>query len=362
MTTEQRVLAALRCERPDRVPVFLYLNPYVESWHTRDPSYKAVLDACKEYADIIYDWGCPSGFFHSTAALKTETRDLPDGRKEHIRHTPAGPISMVTRANWRGAGTVKRWVTTPEDAERLLSIPYEPSRPSLSEFFETKERLEGKCVAQVTFPDPICVAEYVDEAVLAVWTLEHRDLIRRMLDAVVERLLDALKYCLESGVGPIYYFNGPEFALPPLMSPRDFEEFVVQYDTRLFELVHSYPDRYVIVHSHGRVGRFLERFAAMGMDGLNVLEPPPIGDTVLSDAKKRIGGRVCLIGNIQYDDLARGSEEKVERLVADAMAQGAPGGGFILSPCASPYERPLPEKAARNFIHYLRMGREYGRY
>ena len=39
MNTEQRVLTALRREQPDRVPVFVYLNPYVEAWYTREPSY-----------------------------------------------------------------------------------------------------------------------------------------------------------------------------------------------------------------------------------------------------------------------------------------------------------------------------------
>jgi len=362
MTTEQRVLTALQRKRPDRVPVFIYLNPYVESWHTEDPSYADLLEACKEHADVIYNWGFPSGFFHTAAEMETESRQLDGGKTEHIRHTPAGPISSITKPDWRGAGTIKRWITTPEDAERLLSIPYVPQRPDLEPFFETRERLRDQCVAQATFADPICMAGMIDETALAIWTIEHRDLLRRLLDAALERILDEVRYCLENGVGPIYYFNGPEYALPPLMSPTGFEEFVVEYDRKLVELVHSHPDNYVIIHSHGRVSQFLERFAAIGMDGLNVLEPPPIGDTVLSDAKERIGDRVCLIGNIQYDDIARGSEGEIEQLVIEAIRQGAPNGGFILSPCASPYERPLPAKASRNSIHYLRMGRKHGAY
>jgi uroporphyrinogen-III decarboxylase len=92
------------------------------------------------------------------------------------------------------------------------------------------------------------------------------------------------------------------------------------------------------------------------------LEPPPLGDVVLSEAKRRIGDRVCLIGNIQYEDLASASVRQVEELVRDAIAQGAPGGGFVLSLCAAPYEVPLPAKTARNMIAMLRFGREYGEY
>jgi len=363
MSVEQRVLTALQCRQPDRVPVFLYLNPYLDSeWYSRDPSYYEVLQACERYADVIYDWGFPSGLFHTAAPLDEETRQLAGDTTEYVVHTPAGSISSRSKVNWCGGGTVKRWISEPKDVERLLSIPYEPPCPDLKSILQARKAMPDKWVVQLTFEDPMCCVGLIDEMTLALWTIERRDLLRALLDVAFERIQTELRYCLDRGAGPVYYFNGPEYALPPLMSPRDFEEFVVEYDKRLVDLVHSYAGNYVIMHSHGKVGKFLERFASIGIDGLNVLEPPPIGDTVLSDAKRRIGDRVCLIGNIQYDDLARGAEEEVERLVVDAIEEGAEGGGFILSPCASPYERPLPQKAARNMIRYLEVARRIGSY
>jgi hypothetical protein len=71
---------------------------------------------------------------------------------------------------------------------------------------------------------------------------------------------------------------------------------------------------------------------------------------------------MCLIGNIQYEDLAAASLDEVEGLVREAIAQGAPGGGFILSLCAAPYEVPLPAKTARNMIAMLRFASELGEY
>lgn len=354
MTTPERVLTALRHEIPDRVPVFLYLNPFQEdTWYRRDPSYAEVLEACAQYGDAIYDWYFPSGFFHTAAPLERETRELPGGDVEHRIHTPRGPLTCITRPDWRGAGVVKRWVTTPADAECLLSIPYVPARPDLSAILAA--RRDARWVAQATFEDPICCAGLIDEMALSIWTLEERPLLLRLLDTAAARIRDELAYCLAAGVGPLYYFNGPEYALPPLMAPADFQEFVVAYDTPLIAQVHAVPDCFTIVHSHGKVNAFLEQFAGMGTDGLNVLEPPPIGDTVLADAKRRIGDRVCLIGNIQYDDLARGSAEDIDAMVQAAITDGAPGGGFILSPCASPYESPLPAPTARNLIRYLQV-------
>jgi len=363
MDTEARVITALGGRQPDRVPVFLYLNPYTENWEAADPSYSTVMDACREYADVICDWYCPSGFCCSAAPLESQTIPQADGTTRHLLQTPRGPISRVTTPDWRGAGLVKNWIVTEEDALRVLSIPSLTPRPDLGPFRETRQRLRGKAIAQITLNDPICwLGGITQPETLAIWTLENRPLIRRFLDVTFERTLALLEHCLREDAGPLLYFNGPEYALPPLMSPADFEEFVVEYDRRLVELIHSWPGKYVIVHSHGRVNRFLERFAALGMDGLNVLEPPPLGDVELADAKRRIGKRVCLIGNIQYDDLARSSREQVRQLVRQTLAAGAPGGGFILSPCASPYEHPLPPKAAGNFIEYLRAAHDYGRY
>ncbi|MDD5705275.1 MAG: uroporphyrinogen decarboxylase family protein [Kiritimatiellae bacterium] len=360
MTTEQRVLAALRCEQPDRVPVFVYVDPCRPDAY--DPSYQDVLAAAKRHADIIHDWSFPSTFHHSAVRLKEETRPLANGDIERVLHTPAGPLTSVSRGDWRGGGTIKRWITEPEDVERFLSIPYEPVRPDLSAFLQARERGRDLWVCQVTMEDPMCMAGHIAEESLAIWTLEQRDLVRTMLAALQGRILGELEYCLKNGVGPLYYFNGPEYALPPLMSPGDFQEFVVQYDRHLIDLVHSYPGNYTIVHSHGKVSHFLESFADIGTDGLNVLEPPPCGDVNLADAKRRIGDRVCLIGNLQYDDLVRGSEAEVERWVATAIEQGASGGGFILSPCAYPYERALSAKASRNIVSYLKAGHAFGKY
>jgi uroporphyrinogen-III decarboxylase len=130
----------------------------------------------------------------------------------------------------------------------------------------------------------------------------------------------------------------------------------------LIKLVHQFEGMVTIIHSHGRVNRFLEQFAAIGTDGLNVLEPPPLGDVILAEAKRRVGDRMCLIGNIQYDDLARRTPDEMEHLVQETIRQGAPGGGFILSPCASPYELKLSQCTSENFIRYLQAAHRWGKY
>ena len=368
MNSEQRLIATLKGEQTDRVPILAWLNPLAPRWATGirpgvDPDeagYRDVLDACLEYADLIQDWYFPGGFFNTAWDVEQRSERLGPERIRHTIRTRKGELTSVVQDR-PGGGFEKHWVTCVEDAERVLSIPYVPSRPSLAEFLETRERLRGRSTGQVTVGDPVCSLSVINPQLRSLWTRTERDLLVEMMDISFERIMAQLDYLLENDVGPIYYINGPEYAIPPLMSPADFEEFVVRYDREMVAKIHE-NGKLTHIHCHGRVNRFLERFVEIGTDSLNPLEPPPLGDVVLSDAKRRVGERMCLIGNIQYEDLAAGSLEQVEDMVRDSIAQGAQGGGFILSLCASPYEVPLPVKTARNMIAMLRLAREYGEY
>jgi uroporphyrinogen-III decarboxylase len=372
MTSEERLLTALRRGRPDRVPVSVWLNPYVTKWATGideavDPDaagYREVLEAARDCADAEYDWAFPTGLFHTAWDTapdrgRTGTERAGSGRLRHTVRTPRGILDSVVQDR-PGGGTAKHWIENVEDARRLLSMPYEPVRPDLSGFLAARAASAGRYLAKVTLADPAGSLGLIDPATCALWTIEERPLLRDILETAFTRIADELAWLLEGGAGPLFYFNGPEYALPPLMSPADFEEFVVACDTRLVDQVHR-GGGITQIHSHGRVSRFLESFARTGTDSLNVLEPPPLGDVVLADAKRRVGDRICLVGNIQYQELDAATEAEVDALVREAIGQGAPGGGFILALCAAPFEVPLPPRAARNLVRYLRAGREYGK-
>jgi uroporphyrinogen-III decarboxylase len=358
MNVEERVLTALRCEQPDRVPILMYLNPYVEDWYSHLPTYANVLSATKQYADVVFNWNFAAPLMFTAGERWIEQRDLGNGQVEQILHTPDGPISEIVRLGWRGRQVIKRWIRTVQDAERTLSIPYVPHKPDLETFFATRTRLEGLAVAQATFGEPIALANWIDERSLARWCAKDRGLVRRLLDAALERIADGLRTCLDAGVGPIYALSGGRTNGVALSSAADFEEFVVAYDRRLVELIHGYDGTAVILQDIGKVAPVLDLVGKIGMDGLCVFEPPLGGDCSLTEAKLRIGDRFCLIANLPYEELARGSAAQMERLLDNALAIGAPGGGFALSPCVLPRDGDLSERAAANLVRYLEMAHQ----
>ncbi len=121
-----------------------------------------------------------------------------------------------------------------------------------------------------------------------------------------------------------------------LLSRRFYGEFVVPYERRLVERLHAAGPVRVYTHTCGAIGDRLEDMVSTGIDGLECLDPPPLGNVELEDAKRRIGGRVFIKGNVDsVNTLLKKRPAEIEADVRRTMAAGAPGGGFILSTACS---------------------------
>ena len=79
---------------------------------------------------------------------------------------------------------------------------------------------------------------------------------------------------------------------------------------------------------------FLERIADMAPDAMETFTPPAMGgDADLREAKRRVGGRVCMIGGFdQFHFFTGCTPEETRREVRRCFEEAGPGGGFILSP------------------------------
>ena len=79
---------------------------------------------------------------------------------------------------------------------------------------------------------------------------------------------------------------------------------------------------------------FLEQLADMKPDAMETFTPAGMGgDTKLAEAKRRIGGRVCMIGGFdQFHFFIGTSVECTRAEVRRCFEEAGGGGGFILSP------------------------------
>jgi uroporphyrinogen-III decarboxylase len=116
-----------------------------------------------------------------------------------------------------------------------------------------------------------------------------------------------------------------------ILGPRLFEQFVLPFDRKLAAALRE-TGGFTILHCCGHVNAMLESFARAGWDGLEPITPPPLGDTTLAEAKRRIGAAICLKGNLDPVHIMKdGDRDSVVRATRECLETGARGGGYILS-------------------------------
>jgi hypothetical protein len=120
-------------------------------------------------------------------------------------------------------------------------------------------------------------------------------------------------------------------ATTSLLGPALYEEFVLPYHRRIASALRE-SGGLSILHCCGHVNAMLEAFARAGWDGLEPLTPPPLGNVALADAKRRVGDRVCLKGNLDPVNVMKEADaDSVALATRECLETGARAGGYILS-------------------------------
>jgi hypothetical protein len=183
--------------------------------------------------------------------------------------------------------------------------------------------------------DPIKV-----HAVLAAYTAGTSDLAVRQAQRGVDAILIS-----------------SAFAGGGFISPAQYEEFVLPYESQVVEQIHR-TGRPVYTHTCGNIGDRLELMVATGIDGIDTLDPPPLGTVELEEAKQRVGQDVFFKGNIDpVHTLLKRSPEDVLEDAAWRLQVGSRGSGYILSSACSVSPRVPP----RNLEVLVEASEQFGR-
>lgn len=125
------------------------------------------------------------------------------------------------------------------------------------------------------------------------------------------------------------------FAGGGFISKAMYEEFVLPSEARVVELIQPTGVK-VYTHTCGHISDRLELMAATGIDGIDTMDPPPLGNTELADAKQRVGDKLFLKGNLDsVNVLLNCTPDQVRTAARQAIADAGEGGGYILSSACS---------------------------
>ncbi len=136
----------------------------------------------------------------------------------------------------------------------------------------------------------------------------------------------------------------------PMISPRMWRELVLPYHRQLVESV----DVPVIWHSDGNTERLLPFAVEAGFAGFHGLEPAAGMD--LGRVKQEYGNDLVLVGNLDIRVLFGSDLEAVRAEVDRCLAQGAPGGGYMLATCNSIFAGMDPLAVSEMFRYEGEVG------
>jgi len=369
ITNRERLMKIFRGEIPDRPAVKLWaLEPGQELLH---PSYKPVYEAGMELTDLVASASSPFNLYwgrreEEVRTVRREPREGADGEWVNVIReirTPEGRLRSVFQESTVGnPGYQKEYLLKePKDIEKLFSLPYEPYPFSPDAFKEKQEEVGDRGITIFHLDHAAYgLQRLIGSEKFAIWSRRHRDLLLDAIERFAKRIREQINQVFEAGLTPVFGWVGPELCIPPLMSPEDFEDFVVQFDKPLVDLIHE-RGGYVWVHCHGNMDRVIEGFVDMGVDLLNPVEPPPMGDITLEEAFSRVGDQMGLEGNIETHELMTAPEDRMKRLIRDALDTGS-GRRFVLCPSSGYMEDPQPgERLINNLLLYVREGVRYAR-
>ena len=337
------------------IPFATYnLHPFGR--HGTEPSYRHLLALANAKAGLLVK----HELRQTTPAQRdcqTTVETSPAATRRTVTwHTPKGPLRSVSLTPSGQPGyVVEPFIKTDEDVVRAMSVAPQAASYDLQPTHALLEALGERGVLYVSYPDPMYGAaslfDYEDFVVRCLTGLDR-------LEALVEHLAEAATAQVRAlatacrGLPLLFYTAGPEVATPPMLPPSIFRRLVTPHQRRLIGIFHEHGHR-VAIHCHGRVGQVLDEILATGADVLEPIEPPDQGDISLAELRRRVGGRLCLLGYIQDQEFYRREPGLLRRRVAEIAAILDPTDRYVMAPTCTPFQFPASAEYIEAYGEWL---------
>ncbi len=340
------------------------------------PDWRPLLQLAEEHTDLIRLMSPvrarsvdPTGSASSSVRQEffhDEAWEEGDCRITRTTVTVAGRTLTQTTKRERDLDTV--WTTEhllkdTDDLKAYLEIPDEAFAESVdvSPLEAEETELGDRGIVMVDTEDPLCAAASLfSMEEYTITGLTEPALFHQLLEKLAGRIHERTEQVSRLFPGRLWRIYGPEYATPPYLPPRLFEEYVVRYVGPMVRMIQAHGG-YARIHSHGRLKDVLDHIASMEPDALDPIEPPPQGDVELSYVRERYGQQLVLFGNLEIADVENLPPDQFEEKVKQALEEGTSGAGrgFVLMPSAAPYGREISKTTMSNYETMVRLVEGY---
>ena len=338
LSSEERILRALRRQEPDRVPHF--------EWAIDRKVREALVPGCASHNEFAVKMG------HDAVLAEVSFRREPVGPGKW--KTEWGYV--VQESQEEHGVEVESPIASMQDLESYTAPDFR-SAWRYAAIEDTVQNFAGKKAVIVHLNDVFSLPRYLmgyENLLMAI--AAEPELVRALVDLSVEVNLGMAREVAARGVRIVY--TGDDYAgtAAPLMSPAQFRGL---FAPALKRVIGGFKELglLVIKHTDGNLWPIIDMIVDSGIDCLDPIDP--VAGMDLGEVKRRFGARIALKGNVDCSHLMTlGTPAEVAEATRAALREGAPGGGYILSSSNSIHSTVKPE----NYAAMMDTLREFGRY
>lgn len=376
MTPRERMIAAIKNQVPDRVPVAPDMSNMIPCRLTGKPFWEVYYfgepPLWQAYIDAVRHFGIDGWFTEGSMQYR-----WPAGRSEVVEELVRTPERWTVRYRGRRGGfrytreTVFYAADPPTatgkpvkdvDAEWPLALAWFEPPVGYDPSLLRQQRLAlgelGAFGVSIDYPGFHTWLGLFDGGLMALSSLyyERHDLIEELRERHERQVIAQMEMILDERPDFVLLGGSGTITLQSPAIARELSLPTIQKLTRMARQA-GVP---TVLHSCGKE-RELVRWCAEETDlnCINPLEVPPMGDCDLAEIKRAHGHRLALMGNLHTTEvMLLGTPSDVERAARAAIDAAAAGGGFILS-TGDQCGRDTPEANIRKLVE---VAKTYGRY
>lgn len=161
--------------------------------------------------------------------------------------------------------------------------------------------------------------------------------------------------CVAAGAEVVFLGDDYSDNTGPMMSPAMFEEIILPHDAAVVAAIRQ-AGACCVKHTDGDIRKIMDALVSTGLNGLGPLQDVP--GMELDGVLRRYEGHVAVMGNVDVDLLARGSEADVVAAVRRLLREVSAVGPHIMSSGNTIASCVRPE----NYLAMVRTTREDGVY
>ncbi len=356
MTSKERIMLALKKEKPDRLPATVHqwqgyhLSTYMNGMSDLEAFKATGLDAQIQYfQDMAQFWLVDADFTKmNTPQWRDEPRIVsndPDNRvTHHTIYTPEGVLTYKTAGDRKTTWITEYLIKRDEDIKlidkympvtRLNPIPVAKRYDEIGDAGILRGFVWGDQAG--CWQHAACLYDINDLILAAV---DKPDWVHELLSILLKKKLDFI----ESMKGAKFDLieTGGGSASSTLISPDMHKEFCLPYDKKMHDSLHSIGFL-VTYHTCGGTFGIEEYIVANGADASETLAPISVGGNQEPwDLKRKVGNRIALIGGLdQFNTLTSGSKQHIREKTRELFEKVGYEGGYVCSCSDHFFETPV---------------------